>query len=133
MYCVPLDAPCLRYLQVPGPGMYYAPSAVSAQKDSSKHSYASWGFGTSTRADQVPWPILTGLYLLRNQLPKTLPTWMILGNQDLQLRKMHTYSRTPVPIPSPTPYSTATVEIFVSHGRPILYTRILNPYWMILG
>lgn len=37
---------------VPGPGMYYAPSAVSAQKDSSKHSYASWGFGTSTRADQ---------------------------------------------------------------------------------
>ena len=83
MYCVPLDAPCLRYLQVPGPGMYYAPSAVSAQKDSSKHSYASWGFGTSTRADQVPWPILTGLYLLRNQLPKTLPTWMIRANQDL--------------------------------------------------
>jgi len=37
---------------VPGPGMYHSPSAVSAQKSSEKHSYASWGFGTSTRADQ---------------------------------------------------------------------------------
>ena len=38
--------------QVPGPGMYWTPSAVSAQKSSEKHSYASWGFGTSTRADR---------------------------------------------------------------------------------
>jgi hypothetical protein len=115
MYCVPLDAPCLRYLQVPGPGMYYAPSAVSAQKDSSKHSYASWGFGTSTRADQVPWPILTGLYLLRNQLPKTLPTWMIRANQDLYLRKMHllTHART----------NTVSSPLLYRHSRDLRLTR----------
>jgi len=37
---------------VPGPGMYHAPTAVSKQNDSQKHSFASWGFGTSTRDDQ---------------------------------------------------------------------------------
>ena len=50
---VPLHSRWLCLPQVPGPGMYHSPSAVSAQKSSEKHSYASWGFGTSTRADQV--------------------------------------------------------------------------------
>lgn len=37
----------------PGPGQYAMPGAVSRQHDSSKHSYSSWKFGTSTRADQA--------------------------------------------------------------------------------
>lgn len=38
---------------VPGPGQYHMPGAVSKQHDSQKHSYSSWKFGTSTRADQA--------------------------------------------------------------------------------
>ena len=38
---------------VPGPGMYQTSGAVGTQRDSSKHSYSSWGFGTSTRADMA--------------------------------------------------------------------------------
>lgn len=38
---------------VPGPGMYQAANSVGSQSDSQKHSYSSWGFGTSTRADQA--------------------------------------------------------------------------------
>lgn len=37
----------------PGPGQYSAPNAVSRQSDSQKHTYSSWKFGTSTRADQA--------------------------------------------------------------------------------
>ena len=39
--------------KMPGPGQYAVPAAVSKQHDSQKHSYASWKFGTSTRADQA--------------------------------------------------------------------------------
>jgi len=38
---------------VPGPGQYTLNGAVSKQSDSQKHSYSSWKFGTSTRADQA--------------------------------------------------------------------------------
>ena len=38
---------------IPGPGMYHLAGAVGSQQDSQKHSYSSWGFGTSTRADQA--------------------------------------------------------------------------------
>jgi len=38
---------------VPGPGQYTMPGSVSKQSDSQKHSYSSWKFGTSTRADQA--------------------------------------------------------------------------------
>eukprot|EP00325_Prymnesiales_sp_UTEX-LB-985_P009767 CAMPEP_0174696682 /NCGR_PEP_ID=MMETSP1094-20130205/2767_1 /TAXON_ID=156173 /ORGANISM="Chrysochromulina brevifilum, Strain UTEX LB 985" /LENGTH=308 /DNA_ID=CAMNT_0015893509 /DNA_START=59 /DNA_END=985 /DNA_ORIENTATION=- len=38
---------------VPGPGQYTIPGSVSKQHDSQKHSYSSWKFGTSTRADQA--------------------------------------------------------------------------------
>lgn len=37
----------------PGPGQYTIPGAVCRQHDSQKHSYSSWKFGTSTRADQA--------------------------------------------------------------------------------
>jgi len=37
---------------VPGPGQYTMPGSVTKQHDSQKHSYSSWKFGTSTRADQ---------------------------------------------------------------------------------
>lgn len=37
---------------VPGPGMYHSPAAITKQSDSRKHSFSSFGFGTSTRADQ---------------------------------------------------------------------------------
>tara|TARA_B110001452_G_scaffold254608_2_gene246323 strand:- start:365 stop:1282 length:918 start_codon:yes stop_codon:yes gene_type:complete len=37
----------------PGPGTYAMATSVGAQRDSQRHSYSSWGFGTSTRADQA--------------------------------------------------------------------------------
>ena len=38
---------------VPGPGQYTLNPSVAKQADSQKHSYSSWKFGTSTRADQA--------------------------------------------------------------------------------
>lgn len=38
---------------MPGPGQYTIPGSVNKQHDSQKHSYSSWKFGTSTRADQA--------------------------------------------------------------------------------
>eukprot|EP00965_Chrysotila_dentata_P078676 2593502-Pleurochrysis_carterae.AAC.1 len=37
----------------PGPGQYQATEAVGRQSDSQKHSYSTWKFGSSTRADQA--------------------------------------------------------------------------------
>ena len=38
---------------IPGPGQYTLNGSVAKQADSQKHSYSSWKFGTSTRADQA--------------------------------------------------------------------------------
>ena len=37
----------------PGPGQFAQANSMGAQRDSQRHSYSSWGFGTSTRADQA--------------------------------------------------------------------------------